>query len=317
MNLKSSLAKSLCIAAMTFSMATTANAAALRTFVSGFGSDGNTATNCSHAQPCRTFAVAVTVTAPGGEIEALDPAGYGPITISGPLTLVGLPGAAINAPSGGAGITINAGPNDAVHVQGLLIDGGGVGNEGIRFLSGKSLVIDNCVVRNLQGSGIGLAPTTSATIAVSKTLVSDNGMHGIYLQPSGIVVVSALFNQVEAYHSGQQGIGIFVNFMTSGSVMNAMIVDSVAGFNGNAGFYALRGLSIVNGNINVSRSTTLANGSDGVMADGGISLVVSQSNLQDVWAQSSNSCVYSYGDNYTNSVSPPQPNGCGSVFATK
>jgi len=86
-----SLAKSLCVAAMTISMATAAHAAALRTFVSGFGSDSNTSTNCSHAQPCRTFAAAITVTSPGGEIEALDPSGYGPVTITGPLSLIGLP----------------------------------------------------------------------------------------------------------------------------------------------------------------------------------------------------------------------------------
>jgi hypothetical protein len=45
-----------------------------RTFVSGKGTDSGA---CSLAAPCRTFAFALTQTAAGGEIDVLDPAGYG------------------------------------------------------------------------------------------------------------------------------------------------------------------------------------------------------------------------------------------------
>src|SRR5262249_21755766 len=109
MEFKSSFAKLLCMVAVTVAMAAAAQAATLRAFVSGVGSDSNTATNCGHAAPCRTLANALTVVSSGGEIVALDPAGYGPISIGGSLTLVGVPGAAINAPSGGNGITITTG----------------------------------------------------------------------------------------------------------------------------------------------------------------------------------------------------------------
>jgi hypothetical protein len=47
---------------------------AKRTFVSGTGNDAH---DCSRITPCRTFPVALTKTAAGGEIIALDSGGFG------------------------------------------------------------------------------------------------------------------------------------------------------------------------------------------------------------------------------------------------
>ena len=47
-----------------------ANAQATRTWVSGVGDDANP---CSRTAPCKTFAGAISKTAVGGEINALDP----------------------------------------------------------------------------------------------------------------------------------------------------------------------------------------------------------------------------------------------------
>jgi len=234
MDWKSSLAKSLCIAAMTFAMATTAHAAALRTFVSGFGNDSNTATNCSHAQPCRTFAMAVTVTASGGEIEALDPAGYGPITITGPLTLVGLPGAAINAPSGGNGITINAGPNDAVHVQGLLIDGSGVGADGILFNTGGSLKVFDCTIKNFLYNGIYVGALNGMSLLVTNTVItgisSTANSSGVYFYngSSAGLSVAALDNLTLSDNS--VGISLYaIGGPVEALISNSQILNSPVG----------------------------------------------------------------------------------------
>ena len=56
-------------------------------------------------------------------------------------------------PSGGTGITINAGPTDVINLRGLIIEGAGVGQNGIIFNTGGVLTIENCVVRNLTGNG--------------------------------------------------------------------------------------------------------------------------------------------------------------------
>jgi hypothetical protein len=66
--------------------AASAQAQSPRTFVSAAGSDSNP---CTFAAPCRHFQAAVTATTVGGEVDALDPAGYGPITITQAITIEG------------------------------------------------------------------------------------------------------------------------------------------------------------------------------------------------------------------------------------
>src|SRR4051794_12470683 len=57
-----------------------------RTWVSGVGDDVNP---CSRTAPCKTFAGAISKTAAGGEIDSLDPAGYGGVTITKSITIDG------------------------------------------------------------------------------------------------------------------------------------------------------------------------------------------------------------------------------------
>src|SRR6266481_9627937 len=75
-----------------------AQAQLLRSFVSGIGSDSNA---CTRTAPCRTFAFAITHTNAGGEIYALDPAGYGPVTITKSISIISaVAGAGLTVPSG-------------------------------------------------------------------------------------------------------------------------------------------------------------------------------------------------------------------------
>src|SRR5450631_4581234 len=91
-------------------IASLAQAQATRTWVSGVGDDVNP---CSRTAPCKTFAGAISKTAAGGEINCLDPGGFGTVTITKAMTLnckdVGI-GSILAA--GVPGITINAGVND-------------------------------------------------------------------------------------------------------------------------------------------------------------------------------------------------------------
>ncbi len=119
--------------------------AQIRVFVSAHGSDNNA---CSFTAPCRTFQQAHNVVAAKGEIDVLDPAGYGSLTIIKAISIQGHGVSGIAAANGGIGMVIAAGAGDAVYLSGLLFEGNGVGAMGIRFAAGKSLVIENCVVRN-------------------------------------------------------------------------------------------------------------------------------------------------------------------------
>src|SRR5215213_2030059 len=120
------------VAAMGY--AAPASAQATRTWVSGVGDDVNP---CSRTAPCKTFAGAISKTAVGGEIDALDPGGFGAVTIVKTITLDGGTGsgwASILA-SGTSGIIVNAGANDVITLRNLSINGAGTGIAGIRILS--------------------------------------------------------------------------------------------------------------------------------------------------------------------------------------
>src|SRR5436305_11732131 len=99
-----------------------AQAQATRTWVSGVGDDANP---CSRTAPCKTFAGAISKTAAGGEIDVLDPGGFGALTITKGITIDGNGTFASVLASGTNGIVVNAGPNDVVALRNLSIDGGG------------------------------------------------------------------------------------------------------------------------------------------------------------------------------------------------
>src|SRR5262245_56423407 len=105
-----------------------------RVFVAAQGSDANA---CTFAAPCRTFQHAHDVVAAGGEVDVLDPAGYGALTITKSISIQGHDFAGMTVPNGGTGITINAAATDTVSLRGLIIEGAGVGTNGISFLVGK------------------------------------------------------------------------------------------------------------------------------------------------------------------------------------
>src|SRR5437660_1674538 len=107
------------------------SAQATRTWVSGVGDDANP---CSRTAPCKTFAGAISKTAAGGEIDALDPGGFGAVTITKAITLDGGGGQVASVlVSGTNGIVVAAQPNDVVIIRNLRLDGlmGGNSTPGI------------------------------------------------------------------------------------------------------------------------------------------------------------------------------------------
>src|SRR5437899_5436591 len=102
-------------------VASPAAAQASRTWVSGVGDDANP---CSRTAPCKTFAGAISKTATGGEIDALDPAGFGGVTITKAITLDGGGGQVASVlVSGTNGIVVQAQPTDTVILRNLRING--------------------------------------------------------------------------------------------------------------------------------------------------------------------------------------------------
>jgi hypothetical protein len=216
--------------------ASPASAQATRTFVSPTGNDASP--TCSLTAPCRTFAAAYTLTNAGGEIAVLGTAGYGALTISKAISIVNGGGfeAGIAIPSGGTGITINAGSNDAISLRGLSIDGAGVCSFGIKFNSGASLTVENCVIRHMTGDGIHFISTTATSaLTVSNSLVADNGNDGIGFFPIGSG--TAVFNRVEVNNNGDIGIHVDGQLSPGTNTIKATVFESVAAGNVIAGFF--------------------------------------------------------------------------------
>jgi hypothetical protein len=160
-----------------------AQAQATRTWVSGVGDDANP---CSRTAPCKTFPGAISKTAAGGEIDTLDPGGFGAVTVTKAITLAdegtGEGGVLV---SGTNGITVSAGANDVIVVRGLQLDGSTTGSPaGIKFNTGKALEVQNCAIRNFTGgspNGYGISFTPSglnSQLDVSDTTISTNGLQG-------------------------------------------------------------------------------------------------------------------------------------------
>jgi hypothetical protein len=212
--------------------------AASRAFVSGKGTD--TAGCGPVVTPCRTpqYAHDNTVSA-GGEIDILDGAGYGSITINKAISIIndGAGLAGFLAPAGGNAITINAGPGDDITLRGLTIEGAGVGNNGLVFNTGLSLTMSNCVAQGFvaanslafDGNGILLTPTTSSvTIRISNSDASNNSDAGIrFLPPSGTTITARIIiDHVIATKNGSAGVSINA-FNTSGTTV-AGVSNTVA-----------------------------------------------------------------------------------------
>jgi len=168
--------------ALACSLATTPANARARTFVASYGSDSNP---CTFLSPCRNFQQAVNVTDLGGEVTAIDSAGFGPIIITQPVTITSPPGveAGIVPGVGSDGISITAAAHGVVQLRGLTLDGASGGASGLTYRGGGIRVeIIDCVIHNFSLNGIVLAPENllaQSTALIKNTTVSNNGFEGI------------------------------------------------------------------------------------------------------------------------------------------
>jgi hypothetical protein len=187
--------------------ATMMSAQATRTWVSGVGDDANP---CSRTAPCKTFAGAISKTAPGGEIDALDPGGFGALTITKSITIDGGGGQVASVLVAGTnGIVVAAGATDIVILRNLRFDGlRGAGNanaglSGIRFISGGTLIVDKCEIFGFNTNGIDVALGASASVAVTATNIQNIGGIGVSITTTTGIVSAAMDRvRVESANKG-------------------------------------------------------------------------------------------------------------------
>ena len=214
----------------TLAAAPLANAEATRTWVSGVGDDVNP---CSRTAPCKTWAGAISKTAVGGEIDALDPGGFGALTITKSLTIDGGGGIVASTLSSGTnGIIINiSDPTGTVILKNITINGAGttLGTNGILIQSARAVHLLNVHVFNysttglddattVQGAGglvtirnssftnctIGIKNEGSGKIVINNSEINDNSDTGIVATGTGSPVVSLFGSTVSGAGSGYE-----------------------------------------------------------------------------------------------------------------
>jgi hypothetical protein len=182
------LAAFVAFATMAMLFAGPVSAQATRTWVSGVGDDANP---CSRTAPCKTFAGAISKTAASGEIDCLDPGGFGALTITKALTIdcQGLSNGGVLV-SGTNGILVNVTTGDT-HVQliGLDINGLNTGLSGVSVIGPDDVAIINCLIYGFQaggsGNGVFVSGNTGAHVMIENSIIRQNTNGVTVTTPSG------------------------------------------------------------------------------------------------------------------------------------
>jgi hypothetical protein len=281
-----------------------AQAQATRTWVSGVGDDVNP---CSRTAPCKTFAGAISKTFIGGEIDALDPGGFGTVTVTKSITLDGASGFGSILASGTNGVNINiaANANDPqrrVTLRRLSINGtgssGAIGTStGIRGVNVNTngltaLDVENCYIQNFTTVGIDLAQTaaTSPIVSIKDTNVTNTGT-GIQMTTGSGGVLTAVLDKVRVEFGANGIIAKDRAFITvrdsvvqgpgTGTGLSISAPSNVAGLN-------LEGVVVFNWNIGVAAgagasrvdlsNSSLLNNTTAITSGGGATSINSHGN---------------------------------------
>lgn len=242
-----------CLVAMMLS--SPAHAQATRTWVSGVGDDANP---CSRTAPCKTFAGAISKTAPAGEINCLDPGGFGALTITKSIAIVCQAGTAGVLVSGTNGFVVSANSTDNVYLEGLDFEGLNTGLSGVLVLSAAHVSIVNCRVRGFTTAGVDVTPSSGGVVVdVIGTIIADNqnstsDPSGINIRPTGSGSVRMLVDHSQMSNNSADGLAANAN-VTSGGV-KVTVRNSEAANNGGNGFSAFSNLGVAQQLIDSSTS---------------------------------------------------------------
>jgi hypothetical protein len=296
----------LAVLVFTLAFASLAQAQATRTWVSGVGDDANP---CSRTAPCKTFAGAISKTAAGGEIDALDPGGFGALTITKAMTIDGGGGQVASVLAAGTnGFNISAGGSDIITLNNLRFQGlkqtATPGLDAIKINSALGVHVMNCIIENWGSNGIEDVRTAASFLEVNNTSFTNCGINGISVNPGAGGVVNVHIANSRMQNNGSSG-------LFAGNAVVAVVFNSVVTQNIAAGIFAQAGAgstsvsvdqSVVSSNVNgfqansgnsrilVSNSTAVGNLTLAVTAGGG--------------------AVSSYGNNQTGGLAfPSTPTG--------
>ncbi|WP_320668909.1 PASTA domain-containing protein [Patulibacter defluvii] len=218
-----------------------ASAQATRTWVSGVGDDVNP---CSRTAPCKTWAGAISKTATGGEINALDPGGFGTLTITKSITIDGGGMLAGTLASGTTGFVVNVPPGNPldgqrrVVLRNLSINGTGTtpGVNGVRIDAARSVSIENSQIENFSQNGIRYAPTESgdSSLVLDGVRLRNNLGNGLFAigvptQKLGVLVRDTVISGSRGGSPTQPGVGLNADTASHVWLTGSSIFDNQVG----------------------------------------------------------------------------------------
>lgn len=284
------LCRLLAVFAANWLLVATAQAQATRTWVSGVGDDANP---CSRTAPCKTFAGAISKTAAGGEIDALDSGGFGAVTITKAITIDGSGALTSVLGSGGTnGIVVAAGASDVVVLRGLSLNGAGTGLSGVRFNAGKALHVEDCAISGFGGTGeaaIRFTPTSGGGhLVVRGTSVRNGSAAGVRVSAAA-GAANAISVTIEKSLLSTADVGLDVD---GASTISVTVHDTVVSGNATAGIRATGTAPV---QVNVDHGL-VANNGVGVQASGSAVVRLSEVMVSDNGTGISGN-VASFGNN--------------------
>lgn len=213
-------------------------AQATRTWVSGVGDDANP---CSRTAPCKTFAGAISKTAEGGEIDVLDPGGFGVVTITKAITLDGTHGAGfgsiLNSSVNGVNINITGGThiNDAVVIlRSLSIQGASQatspGVRGISLTRCDRVYVYDCHIQNQSTAGIAQSLSATGSLFVQDTDFTNTGTAISTTTTAGTALLQA--NRISAHGNSS---GVVLNALSQGMITESFFGRNIGGSAAQAG----------------------------------------------------------------------------------
>jgi hypothetical protein len=268
----------------TLAVTSLAQAQATRTWVSGVGDDVNP---CSRTAPCKTFAGAISKTAVGGEIDCVDPGGFGAVTITKSITIDGggTFGSILGAGTNGVNVNDSASgaPNTSlVTLRNLSINGAGTGINGVNFTSGKALHVEHCQVFGLTGTGILINVNngvgTEAFISDTSIFNATTGVRTTNANAASFAVV--VLDNVNINHITGTGNGVRLDAQGFAEIRDSVISFatasgvSIAGANAQATIidstilHCTTGITAASGTSRIAHSSVILNAT-GVAFSGG------------------------------------------------
>ena len=284
-----------------------ASAQATRTWISGVGDDANP---CSRTAPCKTFQGAISKTAAGGEINCLDPGGFGSLTITKSISLVcdntetGVLVAATN------GFIVNS-TTAVVHISGFDFEGlgqtGVAGVNGIYVLNAAAVHIRNTKIRGFRnGYGINFSPSSASgqlfldNVSISESGVANNtNTGGILVNPAAGFAAKVTITNSLVSNNINFGLKLDTTGIV-GSSINATVSNTVFSNDGN-GILVTSPINTGTSQLFLRDSVVTNNASNGVIVSGpGSTVRVANTSItgNGTGIVTFNTGIKSYGDNY-------------------